>query len=219
MVAAPDPRLGEHALRVRAHAAGPGARPTSTPCRAHLDARRPREAEVAGGDPPDRRVPAHAVGQDPEVRPAPAPPRRGLTPRGHGAEVAAGELGACLTCRTAPDQPAPAHDHGLLGELEGTLHVLLDEQDRHALGARCVAASRTRGRRACGASPSDISSAIRSRGGAASTRARLSICCSPPDSVPARCLRRSPSTGNVSSARSRRRRRARHAARRIAGAP
>ncbi len=51
-----------------------------------------------------------------------------------------------------------------------------------------------------GASPSDISSAMISFGGTASARASASICCSPPESVPARWVRRSASTGNSSYA-------------------
>ena len=65
----------------------------------------------------------------------------------------------------------------------------------------CASDSNTRST-ISGASPSDISSAMSSFGGAASTRARASICCSPPDSVPACWRRRSARTGNISIARS-----------------
>jgi hypothetical protein len=42
-----------------------------------------------------------------------------------------------------------------------------------------------------GASPCDISSIISRRGFMISPRAMASICCSPPDNVPASCVRRS----------------------------
>src|SRR5207245_1669054 len=50
-----------------------------------------------------------------------------------------------------------------------------------------------------GASPSDGSSSISSFGRARNARARASICCSPPDSVPACWLRRESSHGKYSS--------------------
>ena len=53
-----------------------------------------------------------------------------------------------------------------------------------------------------GASPSESSSTTRRRGGSTSTRASDSMRCSPPDSVPACCARRSPSRGNIAYARS-----------------
>ena len=55
-----------------------------------------------------------------------------------------------------------------------------------------VEALRTRTRPPSGASPSDISSAMISFGETANARASASICCSPPDRLPARCVRRGP---------------------------
>jgi hypothetical protein len=54
-----------------------------------------------------------------------------------------------------------------------------------------------------GASPSDGSSNMMSRGRAISARPIASICCSPPESVPAAWRRRSASTGKWASTRSR----------------
>src|SRR3990172_1775983 len=54
-----------------------------------------------------------------------------------------------------------------------------------------------------GESPIDGSSMRRSRGRAMRARAIASICCSPPDSVPARCPRRSPRRGKRARTRSR----------------
>ena len=53
-----------------------------------------------------------------------------------------------------------------------------------------------------GARPIDGSSSSSSRGAAISARPIASICCSPPDSVPAFCVRRSFSRGNRSKTRS-----------------
>ena len=55
--------------------------------------------------------------------------------------------------------------------------------------------SGTAPRRGRGASPSDGSSSSRSRGRSTNARASASICCSPPLSVPACCVRRSVSQG------------------------
>ena len=55
----------------------------------------------------------------------------------------------------------------------------------------------------CGASPSEGSSSSSSRGSDISARPMASICCSPPESSPARCPARSASTGNSSWTRSR----------------
>ena len=54
-----------------------------------------------------------------------------------------------------------------------------------------------------GARPMDGSSSISSLGLDISPRPMASICCSPPDRVPAICLRRSFSRGNCSYTRSR----------------
>ena len=53
-----------------------------------------------------------------------------------------------------------------------------------------------------GASPIESSSIRSTAGSVASARAIESICCSPPDSVPAVCLRRSPKRGNCVNTRS-----------------
>ena len=52
-----------------------------------------------------------------------------------------------------------------------------------------------------GARPRDISSAIMTLGSTARARAKASICCSPPDRLPARCVLRLPRTGKSSTAR------------------
>ena len=70
VVAAPDERLGEHAAAVVRMLDGRPA-PSLDQVREHLADRRPGPPEVAGVDPPGRRLPPHAVGQGPEV---PAPP-------------------------------------------------------------------------------------------------------------------------------------------------
>ena len=75
VVAAPDPRLGERGVRVRAHAARRPTRPTSMRCvrtskRAGL-ARQKWPEDVRD----DRRLPAYRERQDPEVRAAPAAAR------------------------------------------------------------------------------------------------------------------------------------------------
>ena len=49
--------------------------------------------------------------------------------------------------------------------------------------------------------PSDGSSRISSRGSAIRPRPIASICCSPPDSVPARCRCRSASRGKIENTR------------------
>jgi hypothetical protein len=51
-----------------------------------------------------------------------------------------------------------------------------------------------------GARPSDISSAMSSFGETASARPSDSICCSPPERLPARWLVRRPRMGNISTA-------------------
>ena len=77
VVAAPDERLGEHGCAFVRHAARRADAPTSTTVRAHLEAaglaRQKWPEELRG----DRRLPAHAVGEDPEVRAAPAAAGRG----------------------------------------------------------------------------------------------------------------------------------------------
>ena len=66
-------------VRVPPHAARHRPRRISITVREHLEARGPRAAEVARGRPRDRRVPAHAERQDPEVRAAPTPAGRSAT--------------------------------------------------------------------------------------------------------------------------------------------
>src|SRR5581483_7511893 len=55
-----------------------------------------------------------------------------------------------------------------------------------------------------GARPSESSSMRRISGSSSSALARASICCSPPDRVPAACFSRDSSTGNIASASARR---------------
>ena len=65
--------------------------------------------------------------------------------------------------------------------------VLLDDEDGEALLARSAAPRISKiSRTIIGARPSDGSSSISSRGRAISARPSASICCSPPESVPAR---------------------------------
>ena len=75
VVAAPDERLGEHAAAVIR--AQPGAAVADPRRRAVAPGRRgPGPPEVARVDLRRGRLPPHRLRQDPEVRPAPAAPRR-----------------------------------------------------------------------------------------------------------------------------------------------
>ena len=78
VVAAPDERLGEHGCAFFRMQPGSAA-PDLDALRAHLQeaglARQKWPEEIRIG----RRAAADALGQGPEVRPAPAPARRGLT--------------------------------------------------------------------------------------------------------------------------------------------
>ena len=85
----------------------------------------------------------------------------------------------------------------LVGDLQRVADVLLDESSV-VPASRIAARFRYTSSMTIGARPSDSSSAMSSRGGCTSTRASDSMRCSPPESVPATCLRRSPSRGNSS---------------------
>ena len=75
VVAAPDAADGRARLRRLPHAADGGAAPTLEAMRAPPRRRGPGPAEVAGADRAGGRLPAHAVGQDQEVRAARRPAR------------------------------------------------------------------------------------------------------------------------------------------------
>ena len=75
VVGAPDERLGERAAAVVRVRDGMDA-PTLDDVRRHFGGRRPGPAEVARVALRGRRLPAHRVGQGPEVQAAPGPPRR-----------------------------------------------------------------------------------------------------------------------------------------------
>ena len=86
---------------------------------------------------------------------------------------------------------------GVVGEVECQRRVLLDQQD--ADPARVSRSPRMMpkiSRTTSGARPNDGSSRISRRGRSSSARAIASICCSPPESVPACWRRRSRSRGS-----------------------
>ena len=189
VVAAPDARLGEHGCAfVRMHEQ---TRPPTLPdLRDHLErsglARQKWPEEIR----PIEEFPRTASGKVQKFVLRQQLRHDETSPSGGGsgrlAEIAGDQLTRRVLRRAVPHHPAAPQDHRLVRELEGPL----------ARTARRAAPRRPRCRawmRAVktmldddrGARPSDISSAISSRGGAASTRARLSICCSPPESVPA----------------------------------
>ena len=89
-----------------------------------------------------------------------------------------------------------------MGHVQRHVGVLFHEQNRRAL-AIDLANHLKMLRTICGARPSDGSSSISSFGRATSARAIASICCSPPESVPACWLKPLANAGNKSSARSR----------------
>lgn len=97
--------------------------------------------------------------------------------------------------------PASRHDHGFLGEIEGELRELLDEQHAHPESAIDFTIG-IRRRKTTGARPSDISSMSRMRGFAANARASTTICCSPPDSRAVGASMRFSSSGNCARAAS-----------------
>ena len=111
-----------------------------------------------------------------------------------------------VRCRRAPRGPPRARSRG--SRARAHAGILLDEEHGDAgrvdLARRPANISSTM----IGASPSEGSSSMQQRGPAISPRPIATICCSPPDSVPASCCRRSLSRGNIAntcSSRSRRR--------------
>ena len=111
--------------------------------------------------------------------------------------------------RLALPRHRPAlQDEALVGELQGPVDVLLDHQDRHAGLARPAEPLEDRVDEE-GARPSESSSAISSVGEVMRARASESICCSPPERLPATCRRRAARLGKNSNARSMASRRAR----------
>ena len=131
------PTSGSASTGARSSACSPaaGARPSLDEVRAHLEAaglaRQKWPEEVRG----DRRVPAHPVGEDPEVR-APraayAPSRRSRRLAARYVRRRAGARGSPAGARATPDAPAP-QDHASSANVERALDVLLDEHDRDAL--------------------------------------------------------------------------------------
>ena len=110
------------------------------------------------------------------------------------------QLGAGAAERDA----AVDHHVAAVGELQRVIGVLLDQEDRQPLAAGSARAITSK---ICftisGARPSEGSSSSSSRGRPISARAIASICCSPPDIVPARWSRRLARIGNSCSARAR----------------
>ena len=80
---------------------------------------------------------------------------------------------------------------------EARIWALVDDLARKSLDTRKISLTIR------GASPREGSSISRSLGLAIQARARATICCSPPDSVPAVCLARSLSRGKISKTKSR----------------
>ena len=87
---------------------------------------------------------------------------------------------------------------GPLGDGEGDVDRLLDQDDRGAARPGCGARCRAAARRWSGARPSDSSSIISSFGLAMKAMPRASICCSPPDRLPAIWSLRSRRRGKIS---------------------
>ena len=82
--------------------------------------------------------------------------------------------------------PSRFHHVSVVADGERLARILLDQQDRVALGLSS-ATMRKMSRTSCGARPIDGSSSRKSFGRASSPRAMASICCSPPESDPAEC--------------------------------
>ena len=86
--------------------------------------------------------------------------------------------------------PAEAHlalleEHGPLGDRQRDVDRLLDDHDRHARGDLRRAPRRAASATTVGARPSDSSSMSSTRGRPRNAWASASICCSPPDRLPA----------------------------------
>ena len=101
---------------------------------------------------------------------------------------------------TGEADPAPVEDVDVVGQLEGARHVLLDDQQRDALGGQARAGTRRSRRRSWGRAPWTPRRGARSWAGRRRPRASASICCSPPESVPASWLRRCSRRGNTAAA-------------------
>ena len=102
------------------------------------------------------------------------------------------------------ERDAPGLEHvAAVGDLERVVGVLLDEQDRDALAVDLARSSRRSAGPGSARSPSRARRAAAARGRAISARPIASICCSPPDIVPAFWFSRSWSRGNSSKTRSR----------------
>ena len=97
------------------------------------------------------------------------------------------------------DDLALVHEVGEVGEGQGPLDVLLDEEDGRGPVSRRVPSTAKISSTTLGASPKEISSARTTAGCETTARATASICCWPPDSVPATCPRRSSRIGNSSN--------------------
>ena len=109
-----------------------------------------------------------------------------------------GQLGARAFQRDPPDL-----EHVRAARrAQRELRVLLDDEDGQPSFSFRSPRIRKISRTTIGASPSDGSSSSRSRGRDMSARAIASICCSPPESVPACCWRRASRNGKSPHARS-----------------
>ena len=132
------------------------------------------------------------------------PTRTARRRRGRGlglAEIPVDDLLAGLRRRAGPAHPPPGEDHAAVGHGQRPVHELLAQHDGDPRPAGLLEALEDRLGDERGQA-SDISSAMISLGETARARASASICCSPPERLPARCDRRLPSTGNRSMARS-----------------
>ena len=161
---------------VRAGAGGPASPGsaaatvrTSSPMRPML----PRKPESAAGT---RR-------HDADV-----PPIRGVRPRGAGWRHRSSRARRRLPCHaTAP----LGQDVADVGVAQGVGEVLLDEHDRLARRRAGAAICSKSCSTTSGARPIESSSTSTTWGRPTRARHRASICCSPPDSDPAGCSRRS----------------------------
>ena len=90
------------------------------------------------------------------------------------------------------------HEHGPLGQVQRHVDRLLDDRRSWCRGVDLAGRPRGAGPTIVGARPRDSSSIISSSGRVISAPPRASICCSPPERLPAICLYRSLRIGNSS---------------------
>ena len=111
------------------------------------------------------------------------------------AQVRVGEIvGQVVRCADGHD-PALRHQADPGGHTERGLGELLGEEDRPRPRRRSGRRGRRARRRSSARAPSRSRRAAAAAGSRLSARAMASICCSPPDMVPASCWRRSASRG------------------------